>query len=270
MKKEFGFRRFLQRMLGISGNSAPEPYSILPEESIVELEKKIDHRFDNREFLRHALTHRSHAYTADSDRALSNERMEFLGDAILGFLVNEHLYFTYPDKSEGELTKIKSLLVCRRVLVQNALRLAIGEHLILSENASQAGVEKKESVLADAVEALIAAVYLDGGMSAAKKLVNTIILEEIEEILGDEDHVNYKSLLQEWIQARFKSPPRYKVSSTSGPDHAKSFSVEVTYQGKVLGAGRGTSKRAAEQEAARNAYELLETSPDYLDEHSEE
>jgi ribonuclease-3 len=261
MKAQPAFFRRLRDLL----RPFRSPGATAPAVDFEELEKHLGHRFRNPDLLRHALTHRSHAFTSEADRFDSNERLEFLGDAVLGFLVNEHLFHDFPRTSEGELTKMKSLLVCRRVLVQSAQRLDLPRYLLVSENASQAGVETRESVLADGVEAVIAAVYLDGGMEAARRMVNRVILEDKEEILEDEDHINYKSLLQEWIQARYKTPPRYKVSSTSGPDHAKSFSVEVTYRGRTLGRGRGTSKRAAEQEAARKALERLESKPRLLD-----
>ena len=228
-----------------------------------QLEGTLGHEFHDRLLIRTALTHRSHVHRAGEERVNSNERLEFLGDSVLGLVVNEHLYRAFPDYSEGELTKIKSLVVSRAVLRRAAERVGLGAHLILAPGEIDAGGRKRASILSDAFEAVLGAMYLDGGFAPVAALVERELLRTLDETLADHQLINYKSLLQEKIQARFKTPPRYKVSSTSGPDHAKSFVVEVVVRGQVLGRGEGQSKKLAEQRAARAALDSIGDDPDY-------
>jgi ribonuclease-3 len=187
------------------------------------------------------------------DRLQSNERLEFLGDAVLGLVVNEFLYEEFEGKEEGDLTKIKSLLVCGATLARVGDRLGLGEHLFLSRSEAGTGGRKRESILADATEAVIGAIYLDGGLEKAREFISRTILINVEATLEEGSHRNYKSLLQETLQARYKVPPRYRVTYTTGPDHARRFTVKVTLKGTVLGVGSGTSKKQAEQRAAESA-----------------
>lgn len=206
-----------------------------------------------------ALIHRSYLPTREnsgSDRE-SNERMEFLGDSVLSLVVNDFLYNRYPERSEGELTKMKSVIVSKQVLSDHAKKYNIGSYIFLSDNAQKAGVSEVDSVLADTLEAIFGAVFLDGGFEAARDCIQRFFLKDLGEIVFNEDNVNYKSLLQEYIQALHKIPPRYRVNSTQGPDHDKEFSVEVSVRGTILGRGRGKTKKLAEQEAAREAYRKL-------------
>ena len=221
------------------------------------LEQKLRYRFRDPDLLNTALTHRSHVFRAGGERLHSNERLEFLGDSVLGLIVNEHLYRTFPERSEGELTKIKSLVVSRAVLGQAAERLALGKHLILAPGEVDAGGRMRTSILSDAFEAVLGAMYLDGGLDPVRQCVMLHLLEELEETVADHRLANYKSELQEMIQAQLKTPPRYKVSATHGPDHAKRFVVEVLVRGRVLGRGEGNSKKLAEQRAAREALNHL-------------
>lgn len=244
----------------------PEDADDVP--GLSQLEKKLDYRFKDRQLIRTALTHRSHVFRAGQERVRSNERLEFLGDSVLGLVVNQHLYHAFPEHSEGELTKIKSLVVSRTVLRRAAERLELGVHLILAPGEVDAGGRKRASILSDAFEAVIGALYLDGGFDAVAAFVSRELLRSLDETLGDHQLVNYKSLLQERIQAQLKTPPRYKVSSTSGPDHAKNFVVEVVVRGRVLGRGEGQSKKLAEQRAARQALDTLDHHPQILDEPS--
>jgi ribonuclease-3 len=187
------------------------------------------------------------------ERIEANERLEFLGDSVLGMLVNEHLFRRFPDKEEGDLTKMKSLLVCGDTLAKVGDRLGLGHHLLLSRAEAGTGGRKRESILADVTEAVIGALFLDGGMEAAQQFVERHILVNVGASIEERTHRNYKSQLQETLQARYKTPPRYKVTYTTGPDHARRFTVKVTLRGQILGVGSGTSKKQAEQRAAESA-----------------
>jgi ribonuclease-3 len=232
-----------------------EPAAAVPGRK--ELERKLEHRFRDTELLRQALTHRSHVHVTGRERLESNERLEFLGDSVLGMVVNDHLFHCFPEKEEGDLTKIKSLLVCGATLAKIGTRMSLGEHLLLSRSEAGTGGRERESILADVTEALIGALYLDGGLAAAQRFIARHILVNVDEAIQEQTHRNYKSLLHETLQARYKMPPRYKVSSTSGPDHARRFTVKVTLRGTVLGVGSGTSKKQAEQRAAEIALTRL-------------
>jgi ribonuclease-3 len=227
------------------------------------LERKLRHRFRDRTLIETALTHRSHAYRTGQERTQSNERLEFLGDSVLGLIVNEFLYERYPDESEGALTKMKSLVVSRAVLSRAAESIDLGRHLILAPGEVDAGGRSRASILSDAFEAVLGAIYLDGGLEPVQSFVRREILASLDVTLADHQLANYKSLLQERIQAQLKTPPRYKVTSTSGPDHAKRFVVEVVVRGRVLGRGEGASKKLAEQRAAREALQVVEQNPDF-------
>lgn len=240
-------RRLWRRSSSSDASGAPE---ITRQE---ELERKLGYRFDGEHLLRQALTHRSHVHVSGLDRLHSNERLEFLGDAVLGLIVNEFLYEEFEGKEEGDLTKIKSLLVCGATLARVGDRLGLGEHLFLSRSEAGTGGRKRESILADAMEAVIGAIYLDGGLEKAREFISRTILINVEATLEEGSHRNYKSILQETLQARYKVPPRYRVTYTTGPDHARRFTVKVTLKGNVLGVGSGTSKKQAEQRAAESA-----------------
>ncbi len=231
------------------------------------LEARLGHRFADVELLRTALTHRSHVYRSGQERLQSNERLEFLGDSVLGLIVNEYLFRSFPERSEGELTKIKSLIVSRAVLGRSAESLGLGAYLILAPGEVDAGGRRRASILSDAYEAVLGAMYLDGGLEPVRAFVSSELLESLDETLADHRLANYKSQLQEKIQAHLKTPPRYKVSATSGPDHAKKFVVEVLVRGRVLGRGEGKSKKVAEQRAAREALNGLDNDPDLLPGH---
>ena len=211
---------------------------------LARLQDKLGYRFRNATVLRDALVHRSyHSGTAEENQpSQSNERMEFLGDSVLSLVVNDFLYHRYENKSEGELTKMKSVIVSKQILAHLAKKINLGSCVLVSDNAQKAGVSEMESVLADTLEAVFGAVFIDGGFEAARHCVLKILPDELGEIVYKEDTINYKSLLQEYIQALHKIPPRYRVHSTTGPDHAKQFEVEVVVQGNILGSGIGKPK----------------------------
>jgi ribonuclease-3 len=219
------------------------------------LEKQIGVNFTDLLLLEQALTHRSYSHVTSQTRNDSNERMEFLGDSVLGLAVSQFLYFRFPERSEGMLSKMKSLLVSRKVLSSVARDLGLGEFILLSGEESEMGGRDRTSILADSFEGVIGAVYLDQGYRAANKFIQRFLLGNISEILKDEEHTNYKSLLQEHVQSRRLSHPLYRVRREEGPEHEKEFAVDVVVRGEVWGSGRGKSKKDAEQLAARAALE---------------
>lgn len=213
--------------------------------------------FSDPELLFWALTHRSFLNSNGGESPCSNERLEFLGDSVLELVVNEFLYRAYPDHQEGELTKMKSLLVSRGVLAEQAKGLSLGRYLFMSDAERESGGSFRPSILADGFEAVVGALYLDGGLAVARQFIDENLLVDVHHILGSRSHVNYKSVLQENIQERFKTYPRYRIVSETGPDHRKVFTVEVTVKGDQLGLGKGTNKKRAEQAAAQNALERV-------------
>jgi ribonuclease-3 len=254
------FRRLLTRFSGRNrwvDGAAPGTI-----ESLIDLEASLGYRFRDRSLLHSSLMHRSYyAGTEESAALQSNERMEFLGDSVLSLVVNEHLYTRYPERTEGELTKMKSVVVSKQVLAHLATKMELGRYVLVSENAKRAGVGTMESVVADALEAVFGAVFMDGGFEASRRVILKILPDNLGEVVSQEGTINYKSLLQEYIQALHKVPPRYRVHSTTGPDHDKQFAVEVVVKGNILGAGTGKTKKDAEQKAAREAYRRLTNSP---------
>ncbi len=228
---------------------------------ITEFEKKIQYRFRDRSSLIEALTHRSTLGDLEpGEEGITYERLEFLGDSVLALITTDFLVRNFPDDNEGHLTKKKSLLVSKSVLSKKAEEIDVRDHIILSENAVRGGVADQDSVRTAVLEAVIGALYIDGGLKVARHFVEHRILNDIDEILEHRDHINYKSFLQEWTQSRFRSYPVYKVKSTLGPEHDKIFLVEVNVNGKNVGRGRGKSKRDAEQMAAKEGLNKLRAS----------
>jgi ribonuclease-3 len=214
-------------------------------------------RFRDVRLLNQALMHRSYVHDVDMDRGESNERMEFLGDAVLGLLVNEHLYGRFASRQEGRLTKIKSLVVSEAVLSRRAEELSLGRYILLSENERASGGALRPSILADAFEAIIGALYLDSGLPAARRFVEDHLLSGMDDILEVDEYRNYKSIVQEHAQRELGSRPRYRVVSAKGPEHKRTFYVELRLGGRALGRGEGRNKKEAEQMAARNALAKL-------------
>lgn len=197
------------------------------------LEKKIGYRFKDRRFLTEALTHRSTlGELKPGEEGITYERLEFLGDSVLALITTEFLMRNFPDENEGQLTQKKSLLVSKNVLTKKAASIHLKDHVILSDNAFKGGVHGQDSIQTAVFEAVIGAVYLDGGLEPSRSLVENHILDDIEEIIDHTDHINYKSYLQEWTQKKFKGYPKYRVKSTTGPEHDKLFLIEVRV-GKV-------------------------------------
>ena len=201
--------------------------------------------------LARSLAHRS--WCAETEGALSNERLEFLGDAVLGLVVTDHLFLTYPDLPEGELAKVRASLVNSEALAEVAAGLDLGSFLLLGKGEAASGGREKPSILADAMEAVIGAVYLDGGWPAAADLVMALLADRIEEAAAGPGGQDYKTRLQEVAARKFEQLPRYEVHD-EGPDHAKRFFATVFLAGRERGRGEGRSKKQAEQGAARAAW----------------
>lgn len=222
---------------------------------IKDLETAIGYRFHNIQLLQNALTHSSYANERWHNSLLSNERLEFLGDSVLGMLVADYLFRTFPNRPEGDLTRMRADMVCERTLAGAANRIGIGEHLMLGHGEEQGGGRSRDSILADAMESVIAACFLDGGIEAALKVVQQFILVEVP--VNRLHNVDYKTKLQELVQQKKNQVLSYQLVGQSGPDHDKKFDVEVFLNGKTVGFGSGSSKKRAEQDAARQAIEKL-------------
>ena len=222
---------------------------------IKDLEAAIGYRFSNITLLQNALAHSSYANERWHNSLMSNERLEFLGDSVLGMLVADHLYRSFPDRPEGELTRMRADMVCENALAAVAESLDLGDYLLLGKGEEQGGGRTRGSILADAVESVLAACYLDGGMEAAKAFVSRFILVNVP--VAKLKNADYKTALQELVQQKKNQVITYKLVGESGPDHDKVFTVELSLNGEVVGTGTGSSKKRAEQDAARCAMEKL-------------
>ena len=222
---------------------------------IKDLEAAIGYRFHNITLVQNALTHSSYANERWHDSLRSNERLEFLGDSILGMVVAEYLFQNFPNRPEGELTRMRADMVCERSLADVAEKINLGEHLLLGHGEERFGGRTRASILADAVESLIAAAFLDGGMEAARKFIDRFILVAVP--VKKLHNVDYKTALQELVQQKKDQTISYCLVAETGPDHDKQFQVEVSLNGTVVGMGVGTSKKRAEQDAARVAIATL-------------
>jgi len=222
------------------------------------LQQTIGYRFRDRGLLEHAMTHTSRAHEDVSGGVVDNESLEFLGDAVLGFVVADLLFVEFPDFDEGQKSKTKASLVSTTTLARQAEQLNLGDHLLLGRGEEKTGGRRKQALLADGYEALIAAVYLDGGIDHARAFISREFRDLLNDVrqrgIGGQD---YKSALQELLQARDQTLPEYRLVGTLGPDHRKSFQIEVVVNGESLAAATGSSKKEAEQEAARAALEKL-------------
>lgn len=218
-----------------------------------ELEQRLGYSFRNHKLLEHALTHSSYANENRKDGLTSNERLEFLGDSVLGFVVASYLFKTYPDRPEGELTKLRAALVCEKSLAAAAAKLKLGAALLLGHGEEHGG-RKSSSITADAMESVLAAAYLDGGLEAASGIIHRLILGAGMPDLQDQD---YKTRLQELVQREKHQQLSYQLTGERGPDHDKHFSVCVLLNDKIVGCGEGRSKKHAEQAAAAAAIQKL-------------
>ncbi len=213
--------------------------------------------FSDHDLFVQALKHRSYLSVSSEARIHSNERLELLGDAVLDLVVVEFLYHRFPDKEEGDLTSMKSLIVSRRILARIARAMELGQFILMSESEEKSGGRSRASINSDALEAIIGAIYLDGGLEKARDFIDRKILCHFDEIMADELHTNFKSMLLEYAQSQNIGTPCYHVRSVEGPDHEKVFTIQVTLRNEVLGLGTATSKKRAEQLAAQEALKNL-------------
>jgi ribonuclease-3 len=233
-------------------------------------EERLGYKFSARELLERALTHSSavpELRLTGADEPVSallprdNERLEFLGDAVLELLTSEHLLVAFPEWSEGQLSKSRARIVNAGSLESAARRLRLGEHLRLGRGEEKTGGREKQTLLADAFEAVVAAVYLDGGLGPAREVLQRVLFEQALEERGERiSESDRKSALQELLQGRGRAPAEYRVAGESGPDHQKVFQIEVWIDGECMATGEGSTKKEAEQRAARSALEQLERS----------
>jgi ribonuclease-3 len=231
-----------------------------------ELERALGLRFTDRALLGMALTHRSYLNEAAAPHAANNERLEFLGDAVLDFVVAEHLYRTLPDAQEGPLTTLRSHLVCRSALAGYADRLALGRYLYLGRGEAAGGGRARRSVLSDAFEAVVGALYLDQGLAAARDMALSFVGPELASVLAEQRQADAKTRLQELAQGRMGTTPRYETVAEEGPGHERNFVVQVRLGSETWGTGSGSSKAMAARRAAVEALARIER----LDEASAE
>ena len=218
------------------------------------LEQALGYTYRDRKLLETALSHTSYANEIFKDNLHSYERLEFLGDSILGFVTADYLFRTFPNKHEGELTRIRAELVCEKNLAAIAERLNLGDYLLLGNGEEHGGGRHRSGTLCDVMESLIAAAYLDGGFEAAKGIVQRLILPELAQKPKSQD---YKTELQELVQRQKDQVLHYELVAESGPDHCKEFTVRVLLNGAPVGSGSGSSKKRAEQAAAEEAIRRL-------------
>ena len=222
--------------------------------NLEKLEENIGYVFKNKELLKNALTHTSYAY---ENKTTSNEKLEFLGDSILEFLSSEYIYQKYPELKEGEMTKVRASVVCERSLHEIAQKHNFSDFLRLGKSERNSKTEVRPAIMADSVEAIIAAIYLDGGLENAKKFIIENLKESIEGATKHIGEKDYKTVLQEILQKNGNVYIEYKIVKEKGPDHNKIFCSEVTCNNKLLATGEGKSKKLAEMEAAKQAIEKL-------------
>jgi len=222
------------------------------------LQQALGYRFRDRGLLEHAMTHTSRANEDVSGGVTDNESMEFLGDALLGFVIADMLFRDFPEFDEGEKSKTKASLVSTTALARQAERLGLGDHLLLGRGEEKTGGRRKQALLADGYEALIAAIYLDGGIEPARAFIVREFSPQLEDVHrhGVSAH-DYKSALQEWLQSRDLPLPEYRLAGSLGPDHRKLFEIDVMVRGERVASGSGPSKKEAEQDAARATLDKL-------------
>jgi len=220
-------------------------------------EKHIGIRFRSIELLNLAFSHRSFA-NENGGEVDNNEKLEFLGDSVLGLVVSEYLYYTLSEKAEGDLARVKSFVVSEDSLAEIAKRIKVDNFILIGKGEEYSGGRAKKAILADCMEAIIGAFYLDSGFKPSRSFILKYMIPEINKVLENKHRKDYKTLLQEYVQKRFKSYPRYSLLKKTGPDHDRTFWINVTIDGESFGPGQGKNKKEAEQHAAGIAYESLQ------------
>jgi len=243
-------------MLKNTGKRNLPQISIERKKELHLFEKQINLRFKSKELLNLAFCHRS--YSNEFGRNyVNNERLEFLGDSVLGVVVSEYLYCYLPDKKEGDLAKIKSFVVSEFVLEKIARNVRLDNFLLIGKGEEYSGGRNKKAILADTMEAIIGSYFLDSGFRKAKQLILRLVIPEINTVLENKHQKDYKTLLQEFVQKRHKTYPKYKTIKKSGPDHNRTFWIEVFINNESCGHGKGKNKKEAEQNAAKIAYKQI-------------
>ncbi len=222
--------------------------------NLSDFEDIIGYKFSNKNYLRLALTHSSYANERGNNKEVFNERIEFLGDAVLEMISSSYLYLSYPNMQEGELTKLRAKLVCEDALCDAARRIALGDYLYLGHGEEITNGRQRKSILSDAFEAIIGAIYLDGGIDNATTFVNKYVLDCVEEKMYVKDS---KTALQELVQSRYSFTVSYKIINETGPEHDKVFTAAAMFGDKVMGQGKGRTKKEAEKNAAYNTIKMI-------------
>jgi ribonuclease-3 len=229
----------------------------LSSKDLTALEHEIGHRFNEKSLLKKAVTHKSHAHENQTHSLSFNERLEFLGDSVLELIVSEYLYSNYKDFTEADLSRVKSYAVQEATLAETARRLNLGSYLLLGKGEEVTGGREKPSLLADAFEAVLAAIYLDGGYDKAQDFTLKYLGQKIDDFAQQNFIVDFKTKLQEVSQSQFGVLPNYITHKEEGPEHQKSFEVEVYVKEKLFGSGRGRTKKAAAQKAAEEGLQNI-------------
>lgn len=227
------------------------------KKNLYKLQKLIQIKFRNRELLQEAITHKSYANENRASFNKNNERLEFLGDAVLDLVISEYIYKKYESYPEGELAKTRAVVVSAPTLARIAKKLDLGQFLMLGKGEEMTGGRERDSILADAFEALVGAIFLDRDLKTVSKFIQNHLVAEIELVERGENIQDYKTLLQEEIQRRSNTRPVYRVIHEEGPDHDKRFTIQVEYKNEVIGQGMGKNKKEAQQRAAENALAKL-------------
>lgn len=221
------------------------------------LMQKINYKFKNEKLLTQALTHRSYANEHLQLNLIDNERLEFLGDSVLDLMATEYIVFKFPELQEGEMSKIKSRLISENAFSTIATQIDLGEYLYLSNGENMSGGRKRKSILGDAFEALVGAIYIDSDYVTTKKVILKYLDKTMEHLNSIEGILDYKTELQEYIQGIYKVTPEYEIVDATGPDHDKVFTVHVSINNKVIGEGIARNKKEAEKQAAKQALEIM-------------
>ncbi|AGB41359.1 ribonuclease III [Halobacteroides halobius DSM 5150] len=223
------------------------------KEVLIELQQEIEVQFSDLKLLEKAITHKSYANEKQELKIKDNERLEFLGDSVLDLIISRYIFLNYPDHPEGELAKIRSVVVSAPILAEKAREIELGKYMLLGKGEEMTGGRKRDSILADGFEAVVGSIYLDQGLEASQEFILDLLVPNIKEVEQGSYVRDYKTLLQELIQKDSNLRPDYKVVEEKGPDHNKRFTVEVIFDQEILGVGVGFSKKEAEQKAAKKA-----------------
>jgi ribonuclease-3 len=241
--------RFIKRLFSRFACEIPVDYK--------KIEEVLGYNFNDRSYITTCFKHRSYLTISGEPSWLSNERLEFLGDAVLDLAVTEFLYTTFPKHREGELSKMKSVLVSRTVLAELILKMDLGQYLLMNRGEEKTGGKNRSSNLANLYESIVGAIYLDGGYINAVNFIRTSVLQIYDKLLCREKYINYKSILLEYTQGKGLGVPKYKVMREEGPDHEKKFLVEARIKPNHQASGKGSTKKNAEQQAAHFLLELI-------------